>query len=76
MIRVANGKKTTYTPAFKAEPYGFFPEGGRNYQQLMDELSLKDKKTLRSCVAKVHRGESLEDRRGTAPSPCKGQPRR
>ena len=68
-------KWTTYPPAFKEEAVRLYLEGGRSYQQLADELGLKDKKTLRSWVAKVQRGESLEDGRGKTRSSYNGRPR-
>lgn len=72
---MSNGKKTTYSPSFKEKAVQLYLEGGRSYQQITDELGLKDKKTLRSWVAKVQRGESLEDRRGKATGSRKGRPR-
>ena len=49
------------------------PERGRGYRKLAKELGLKDKKTLRGWVAKVQRGESLEDGRGKATNVYKGE---
>jgi transposase-like protein len=72
---MSKGKRTTYSPAFKAELVRLYLEGGRSYQQLTDEFGLKDKKTLRSWVAKMNRGESLEDRRGKRTGPRRGRPR-
>lgn len=68
-------KRTTYSPAFKEEAVRLYLEGGRSYKQLTDELGLKDKKTLRSWVAKVMRGESLEDGRGKSQTSHRGRPR-
>ena len=72
---MSNVKNNTYSPAFKEEAVRLYFEGGRSYQQLTDELGLKDKKTLRSWVAKVQRGESLEDGRGKATGSRAGRPR-
>ncbi len=72
---MANGKKTTYLPSFKEEAVRRYLEGGRSYQQLADELGLKDKKTLREWVTKFQRGESLEDGRGKATGSRRGRPR-
>ena len=68
-------KKTTYTPAFKEEAVRLYLEGGRSYRQLCVELGIKDKRQLRAWVAKVERGDSLEDMRGKSESPRKGHPR-
>jgi len=38
------GKETTYPPTFKEEAVRLYLEGGRSYQQLANELGLKDKK--------------------------------
>lgn len=61
---MADGKKTTYLPAFKVEAVMLFLKGGRSYRQLCEELGIKDKKSLREWVAKINSGESLEDGRG------------
>ena len=61
---MADGKRTTYSSAFKEEAVKLFLKGGRSYRQLCEELGIKDKKTLREWVAKVNSGESLEDGRG------------
>jgi transposase-like protein len=45
---MSSGKKTTYPVTFKEEAVRLYLEGGRSYQQLADELGLKDKK--RSAV--------------------------
>lgn len=74
-VCMSKGKKTTYSPAFKEEAVQLYLECGRSYQQLTDELGLKDKKTLRRWVAQVQRGESLEDRRGKATGSRRGRPR-
>ena len=68
-------KRTTYTPAFKEEAVRLYLEGERSYRQLCVALGIKDKRQLRDWVAKVERGESLEDMRGKAKSPRKGRPR-
>jgi transposase-like protein len=72
---MSDGKQNSYSPAFKEEAVRLYLEGGRSYQQLTDELGLKDKKTLRTWVAKVQRGESLEDGRGKHHNSRKGRPR-
>lgn len=59
-----DGKKTTYSPAFKEEAVMLCLKGGRSFRQLCEELGIKDKKTLREWVAKINSGESLEDGRG------------
>ena len=69
---MADGKKTTYSPSFKEEAVRRYLEGGRSYQQLVGELGLKDKKTLREWVAKFQRGESFEDGRGKATGSRRG----
>ena len=61
---MADGKKTTYSLAFKEEAVKLFLKGGRSYRQICEELGIKDKKTLRQWVAKINAGESLEDGRG------------
>ncbi len=72
---MSEDKRVTYSKEFKAEAVQLYLEGGRSYQQLADELGLKDKKTLRRWVMKVQRGESLEDGRGKATGPYQGRPR-
>lgn len=72
---MSKGKQATYSPAFKEEAVRLYLEGGRSYQRLAEELGLKDKKTLRSWVAKVKRGESLEDGRGKTTGFQRGRPR-
>ena len=61
---MVDGKRTTYSPAFKEAAVKLFLKGGRSYRQLCEELGIKDKKTLRQWVAKINSGESLEDGRG------------
>ena len=61
---MADGKKTTYSLAFKEEAVKLFLKGGRSYRQICEELGIKDKKTLRQWVAKINAGESLVDGRG------------
>ena len=71
---MADGKRTTYSPAFKEEAVKLFLKGGRSYRQLCEELGIKDKKTLRQWVAKINSGESLEDGRGKS-SKHRGRPK-
>lgn len=52
-----DGKKATYSLAFKKEPFCFFLRVG-SYRQLCEELGIKDKKTHRVWVAKINSGES------------------
>jgi transposase-like protein len=68
-------RRTTYTPAFKEEAVRLYLEGGRSYRQLCEELGIKDKKSLRAWVAKVKRGDSLEDGRGRHEGSRRGRPR-
>ncbi|SIO30970.1 hypothetical protein [Halodesulfovibrio marinisediminis] len=49
--------------------------GDQSYQSLSEELGIRDKKQLRNWVAKVKRGESLEDMRGKHTGGRKGRPR-
>lgn len=72
---MSKGKKITYPVAFKEEAVRFYLEGHGSYRQLCEQLGIKDKRQLRNWVAKVQRGESLEDRRGKSDSPHKGQAR-
>lgn len=64
----------TYSKEFKEAAGKIYLEGNKGYQQLTNELGLKDKKTLRTWVAKFQRGESLEDGRGRQGERC-GRPR-
>lgn len=50
-------------------------EGGKSYKTLIEELGIKDTKTLRTWVSKYQRGESFEDGRGRKPSLQRGRPR-
>ena len=70
-----NDKKTTYTVSFKEEAVRLYLEGKGSYRQLCEQFGIKDKKSLRSWVAKVKRAESLEDRRGKSENPRRGRPR-
>ena len=73
---MSDGKKTTYSSTFKEEAVRLFLQGGRSYQQLCEELGIKDKKSLREWVAKVNSGKSLEDGRGkTSHSEHRGKPK-
>jgi len=72
---MSSGKKTTYAIAFKKEVVRLYLEEKGSYRQLCEQFGIKDKKTLRSWVAKVKRAESLEDRRGKSESLRKGRPR-
>lgn len=68
-------KRITYPVAFKVEAVRLYLEGHGSYRQLCEQLGIKDKRQLRNWVAKVQRGESLEDKRGKSDSPHKGRPR-
>ena len=68
-------KKTNYPPAFKEKAVRLYLEGGRSYRQRCEELGIKDKKSLRTWVAKVKRGDSLEDGRGKHECFRRGRPR-
>lgn len=68
-------KRVTYSAVFKEEAARLYLEGKGSYRQLCEELGIKDKRQLRDWVAKVERGESLEDMRGKSASPRKGRPR-
>ncbi|MDL2210614.1 helix-turn-helix domain-containing protein [Desulfovibrio sp. OttesenSCG-928-O18] len=72
---MSKGKKVTYPVPFKEEAVRLYLEGHGSYRQLCEQLGIKDKRQLRNWVAKVQRGESLEDRRGKSDSPYKGRPR-
>jgi len=72
---MSTGKNTSYSVAFKEEAVRLYLEGHGSYRQLCQELGIKDKRQLRNWVAKVERGESLEDRRGKHESPHRGRPR-
>lgn len=72
---MSNRTNNDYSVEFKKKAVQLYLKGGRGYRKLAKELGLKDKKTLRGWVAKVQRGESLEDGRGKATNVYKGKPR-
>lgn len=68
-------KRVTYSKEFKEEAVRLYLEGSEGYKKLTKRLGLKSKTQLRDWVAKVRRGESLDDERGKSSSPRKGRPR-
>lgn len=68
-------KFITYPQEFKEDAVRQYLEGGKSYRQLIEELGIKDTKTLRTWVSKVRKGESLEEGRGKAPSSRRGRPK-
>lgn len=68
-------KNNTYSKEFKEEAVRLYLEGNESYQSLSERLGLRDKKQLRNWVAKVQRGESLEDGRGKHSNPMCGRPK-
>jgi len=67
-------KRTTYSPAFKEKAVRLYLEGGRSYRQICEELGIKDKRSLRTWVAKAQRGDLLEDGRGKHEGSRRGRP--
>lgn len=61
---MSNRKNNSYSSEFKKEAVCRYLTGNQSYQSLSEELGIRDKKQLRNWVAKVKRGESLEDMRG------------
>lgn len=57
-------KRITYSAEFKEKAVRLYLEGEESYRALAERLGIPDKKTLRTWVGKVQRGESLEDGRG------------
>ena len=60
-------KFVTYSKEFKVMAAKLYLEGEKSYKTLINELGIKDTKTLRGWVGKYKRGESLEERRGKKP---------
>ena len=57
-------KQVTYSKEFKEGAVRLYLEGPYGYKELTKRLGLKSTTRLRSWVAQVRRGESLEDMRG------------
>jgi transposase-like protein len=72
---MSEGQRVTYSKEFKEEAVRLYLEGKGSYRQLCGQFGIKDKKSLRSWVAKVERGESLEEGRGKATHSRPGRPR-
>ncbi len=68
-------KHVTYSKEFKEEAVRLYLEGRSSYRDLCEQLGIKGKKSLRSWVAKVARGESLDEGRGRATGSLRGRPR-
>jgi len=72
---MGEGKFITYSKEFKEMAAKLYLEGEKSYKTLIDELGIKDTKTLRSWVGKYQRGESLEEGRGKKSGSQQGRPR-
>lgn len=72
---MSDRKNKRYSKEFKEEAVQQYLAGDQSYQSLSEELGIRDKKQLRTWVAKVRRGESLEDMRGKHAGGRKGRPR-
>ena len=68
-------KNNTYSKEFKEKAVQLYLEGGESYQSLSEKLGLRDRKQLRNWVAKVQRGETLDDMRGKHTAQRKGCPK-
>ena len=72
---MSNRKNNSYSSEFKKEAVQRYLAGDQSYQSLSEELGIRDKKQLRTWVAKVKRGETLEDMRGKHAAGPKGRSR-
>jgi len=68
-------KSVTYSQEFKEMAAKCYLEGGKSYRILIEELGIKDSRTLRSWVGKYQRGESLDDGRGRKAGSQRGRPK-
>ena len=71
---MSENKRSSYSKEFKEEAVRLYLEGVEGYKILTRRLGLKSKSQLRAWVAKVRRGESLDDERGKS-GWRKGRPR-
>lgn len=65
----------TYSKEFKEMAAKLYLEGGKSYKTLIEELGIKDTKTLRTWVGKYQRGESLDEGRGKKTGSQRGRPK-
>ena len=65
----------TYSKEFKEMAAKLYLEGGKSYKTLIEELGIKDTKTLRTWVGKYQRGESLDEGRGKKTGSHEAAPR-
>jgi len=70
---MSSRKNNSYRIEFKEEAVRRYLTGDQSYQSLSEELGIRDKKQLITWVAKVKRGESLEDMRGKHTGKRKGR---
>lgn len=68
-------KFVTYSKEFKEMAVKNYLAGGKSYKTLIEELGIKDTKTLRSWVGKYRQGDPLDEGRGKRPGPQRGRPR-
>ena len=57
-FHMSDRRFVTYSKEFKEMAAKLYLEGGKSYKTLIEELGIKDTKTLRTWVGKYQRGET------------------